>query len=316
MIASPKTYQIPQRIMRLTSITSTQKLVWALIAEMEQNDNKTFCSITNDQISAEIGIKRRQVQDCLKKLKSEGLLIEKYENGERRLKVSEPVRRSVFGLSLDNKNLDFPRLKRSYEQSIDKLSTIGVHYIAQGALYCTPPCSLSRFGVHYTAPPPCDLPHPPHALYCTPTKNRNTDIHINLNNIHKEEKENIYKRKRRKVEPKVLPVPGAKAPSTQKTKKASTKTIKNFKKFGEHGHIQLTDEHYQKLIERIGQAPLDDLIERMDLWCDKNGKSYKRYYSALLDWHRADLKKSTTLSQQRRSTIEADFKDTGSFTYA
>lgn len=67
----------------------------------------------------------------------------------------------------------------------------------------------------------------------------------------------------------------------------NVKNDKNGKKvYGEF--VRLTEDEYQKLLERLGQALTTDYIERLDNYIGSKGKKYKSHYHTILTWARKD----------------------------
>ena len=60
-------------------------------------------------------------------------------------------------------------------------------------------------------------------------------------------------------------------------------------KYGEFGHVLLTDEEYEKLNERT-KGNRDYYIAQVDSYVDRTGKPYKRYYSAVANFYDRDLR--------------------------
>lgn len=61
------------------------------------------------------------------------------------------------------------------------------------------------------------------------------------------------------------------------------------RKYGEFGHVLLTDEEYEKLNERT-KGNRDYYIAQVDSYVDRTGKPYKRYYSAVANFYDRDLR--------------------------
>lgn len=61
------------------------------------------------------------------------------------------------------------------------------------------------------------------------------------------------------------------------------------RKYGEFGHVLLTDEEYEKLNERT-KGNRDYYIAQIDSYVDRTGKPYKRYYSAVANFYDRDLR--------------------------
>ena len=89
----------------------------------------------------------------------------------------------------------------------------------------------------------------------------------------------------------LLPITTLSIPETSQTKLKETIVTKLKKneipknKYGEFQNVYLTDEEYQKLKGKLNNS-LDSLIETMSAWLKQNGKTYKDYYAALLNWSR------------------------------
>ncbi len=93
----------------------------------------------------------------------------------------------------------------------------------------------------------------------------------------------------------LLPITALSVPETPHTKLKETKVTKlkdnepPKNKYGEFQNIYLTDEEHEKLKGKLNNS-LDSLIETMSAWLKQNGKTYKDYYAALLNWDRRDAK--------------------------
>lgn len=55
-------------------------------------------------------------------------------------------------------------------------------------------------------------------------------------------------------------------------------------------NISLTEEEYQKLVERFGEAETKDRLEALSLYMKSTGKSYKDHYATVLNWERREEK--------------------------
>lgn len=55
-------------------------------------------------------------------------------------------------------------------------------------------------------------------------------------------------------------------------------------KYGEYGHVMLTDKQYQKLIDDYGEDATKKAIKKVDEYCQQYGKSYKDYNLTLRKW--------------------------------
>lgn len=52
--------------------------------------------------------------------------------------------------------------------------------------------------------------------------------------------------------------------------------------------VQLSDEEYQKLIEKFGTKKTDELIEKLNNYIWSTGKRYKSHYFTILNWSKND----------------------------
>jgi hypothetical protein len=53
--------------------------------------------------------------------------------------------------------------------------------------------------------------------------------------------------------------------------------------------VFLTDEEYQKLIDKLGKKMTDDYIERLNNYIGSVGRRYKSHYYTILVWTRKEL---------------------------
>lgn len=68
-------------------------------------------------------------------------------------------------------------------------------------------------------------------------------------------------------------------------------------KYGEV--VTMTDEEYNKLVDRYGQRKADDYIETVDLYCMSKSKTYKSYYAAVMNFIKGDEKRNTEKQGER-----------------
>ena len=82
------------------------------------------------------------------------------------------------------------------------------------------------------------------------------------------------------------------AKETQKKRYLDTnknvKNVKNEKKEIYSENVSMTNEQYDKLIERFGEKSVKDKIENLNLYKASTGKKYKCDYSTILAWDRKD----------------------------
>jgi hypothetical protein len=65
-------------------------------------------------------------------------------------------------------------------------------------------------------------------------------------------------------------------------KQKKPKKVKH--KYGEYGHVALTDEEYSRLVSDYGEPAVKGGITKVDKYCQKSGKTYKDYNLVLRDW--------------------------------
>ena len=61
-----------------------------------------------------------------------------------------------------------------------------------------------------------------------------------------------------------------------------TKKVKH--KYGDYGHVALTDDEYNRLVSDYGEPGVKAGIDKVDKYCQKSGKTYKDYNLVLRDW--------------------------------
>ena len=74
---------------------------------------------------------------------------------------------------------------------------------------------------------------------------------------------------------------------TQKTKETIQKKLYK-RNYGEFDNILLTDEEYQKLLDRFGQTLTLQHIENLSLGIASKDYKYKSHYATILNWARRD----------------------------
>jgi hypothetical protein len=62
----------------------------------------------------------------------------------------------------------------------------------------------------------------------------------------------------------------------------------NKRKFGEFQNVLLTDDEYQKLLDKLGESNVSRLIESLSEYIASKGKRYKSHYATLLGFARRD----------------------------
>lgn len=81
---------------------------------------------------------------------------------------------------------------------------------------------------------------------------------------------------------------GERAPEPSELKKPKKKQIRH--RYGEYGHVLLTDDEYERLDERT-DGHRSYYIKAVDSHCEKTGKRYKRYFAACGDYYDRDKEK-------------------------
>lgn len=77
--------------------------------------------------------------------------------------------------------------------------------------------------------------------------------------------------------------------SEKKVKKNTNNNVNNENKKTIYGKfVSMTEEEYQKLCERFGEQNTKDMIERMEIYCGSNGKTYTDYYLTAIGWFKRD----------------------------
>jgi len=96
--------------------------------------------------------------------------------------------------------------------------------------------------------------------------------------------------------PKGVTKPLPKGVNTKERKKLTKDNIQKKRgkplkqKFGEFLNVFLTAEEYKKLVERLGEARVQDLTEALSLHKKSTGKRYEDDYATILNWARREDK--------------------------
>ena len=98
--------------------------------------------------------------------------------------------------------------------------------------------------------------------------------------------------------------------NASKVNKSKVNKSKVNKIYGEFQNIFLSEDEHRKLEERLN-SQLPVLIESMSAWLKQNGKTYKDYYAALLNWSRRPINGATTngLQQGVAGSAGISYKD-------
>lgn len=76
---------------------------------------------------------------------------------------------------------------------------------------------------------------------------------------------------------------------TQKKKETLQKKLYK-RKYGEFTNVLLTDEEYQRLVEKFGEAGAKSKMENLSLYLASKGDKYKNHYATILSWENRDRK--------------------------
>lgn len=71
---------------------------------------------------------------------------------------------------------------------------------------------------------------------------------------------------------------------------SKVKESKEKKDYGEFKNVKLSDDEYEKLIDRLGNKKTEDMLERLSGYIASKGKKYKSHYATILQWSRKDEK--------------------------
>lgn len=78
-------------------------------------------------------------------------------------------------------------------------------------------------------------------------------------------------------------------------------------KHGEFQNVLLTDEEYQKLVNKLGEPTTKDFVERLSAYMKSKKKRYSDHYATILNWSRRDDGKTGKTERKR-------LPDRGSYT--
>lgn len=85
----------------------------------------------------------------------------------------------------------------------------------------------------------------------------------------------------------------------RKYKERNTEKIKN--SYGEFDNVLLTENEYQKLIDKLGKDKTDDFIEQLSGYMRQNPKNARKYtdhYATILNWSRMDGRQSKATTNE------------------
>lgn len=96
-------------------------------------------------------------------------------------------------------------------------------------------------------------------------------------------------------------IPAQTAPPKSKkqvSKKTDSKQSEPRAKYGEYKHVLLTGTQYANLVEEFGVKTADEYIQKVDEYCQQNGKTYKDYNLTVRKFMREDKVKLTKNSAE------------------
>lgn len=93
-------YKLNKEILENKSISSTSKLLYSVIDGL--TDKQPTCNASNKYLCACIGIKERQVQNCLKELQEQGLIEIDYSLGIREINIPKKIKKSKTKKLIEN----------------------------------------------------------------------------------------------------------------------------------------------------------------------------------------------------------------------
>ncbi len=96
-------------------------------------------------------------------------------------------------------------------------------------------------------------------------------------------------------------IPAQTAPPKSKkqvSKKTDRKQSEPRAKYGEYKHVLLTEAQYTNLVKEFGAKVADEYIQKVDEYCQQNGKTYKDYNLTVRKFMREDKVKLTKNSAE------------------
>lgn len=73
--------------------------------------------------------------------------------------------------------------------------------------------------------------------------------------------------------------------------------------FGEFENVKLTEEEYNKLVEKLGENNTKIMIEELSTGIASKGYKYKSHYATILSWSRMRVTKHQERNQPKQRTI-------------
>lgn len=93
-------------------------------------------------------------------------------------------------------------------------------------------------------------------------------------------------------------IPAQTAPSKPKKQVSKKADSEPRAKYGEYKHVLLTGAQYTNLVKEFGAKVADEYIQKVDEYCQQNGKTYKDYNLTVRKFMREDKAKLTKSSTE------------------
>jgi hypothetical protein len=82
------------------------------------------------------------------------------------------------------------------------------------------------------------------------------------------------------------------------------KAKKELVKYGEI--VKMTEQEYNKLVIKYSKKVTDTYIEKVDLYCQGKGTSYKSYYATVIQWVNRDIEKDPKITYSWQPELKAE----------
>jgi hypothetical protein len=82
------------------------------------------------------------------------------------------------------------------------------------------------------------------------------------------------------------------------------KAKKELVKYGEI--VKMTEEEYNKLVAKYSKKVTNTYIEKVDLYCQGKGTTYKSYYATVIQWVNRDIEKDPKLTYGWQEELKAE----------
>ncbi len=82
------------------------------------------------------------------------------------------------------------------------------------------------------------------------------------------------------------------------------KAKKELVKYGEI--VKMTEQEYNKLVIKYSKKVTDTYIEKVDLYCQGKGTTYKSYYATVIQWVNRDIEKDPKITYSWQPELKAE----------